>query len=445
MLVGAGVLAFAALSARSLMPLALILVILTADALGAFGDRGGDVLPYVQVFGGVRVTLRDALLVFGLPLALVQLVRRRDVPVFTQPLAIVIAAVGVAFVLGALADGDLKAPLNTLRPLFGYALYVILVAAVDSRRKLLWLVGTIFGIAVVAVGIQVVEAAEGSFLPFLARPLAAGQALAGVSVDGRQVPYIWNRATWHLFLTLMLALGALVEWRAVRLHLPLSVLCGLGFAIMLTRSWYVFIALGALAILCASGDWQQRARFLATAALACAALAAVATAAADFVAQSYGGSLTEVWLARASTLLRVSEDQSFTVRLIELGRQWQAVLAMPVLGYGLSAEAQRLSLQVGNLDTGVVNTLLMFGFVGTAAFVALVCCAGWSSWRLARRLPASWQRGYALGLVGLWVGVLVGYAFNYDFLTYPHGPWLVVLGLTLADRLERLSYTPVTT
>ena len=88
-----------------------------------------------------------------------------------------------------------------------------------------------------------------------------------------------------------------------------------------------------------------------------------------------------------------------------------------------------------------VNTLIMFGFVGTAAFVGLVLYALWASVGLARNLTPSWQRGYALGLIGVWVGVLAGYAFNYDFLTYPHGPWLVVLALVIGDRLERLSYT----
>jgi hypothetical protein len=165
------------------------------------------------------------------------------------------------------------------------------------------------------------------------------------------------------------------------------------------------------------------------------------TAAAGLTASNYGGSLVGVAAARAATLLSASQDQSFQARIVELTRQWNAVLASPVLGYGLSAEAQRLSLQVGNLDTGAVNTLLMFGFVGAPAFLALVLFAVWSSVRLARRLPASWERGYALGLVGVWIGVLAGYAFNYDFLTHPHGPWLVVLGLAVGDRLERLSYT----
>jgi hypothetical protein len=442
-LIAAGAVLFGLLSVRSLMPLALVLVVLTADALGVFGDRGGDVLPYVQVFGGVRVTLRDGLLILGLPLALMQLVRRREAPVYIQPYLAVLGTIAVGFVLGILSDADVKAPLNTLRPLFGYALYLILIAAVDTRGKLLWLLGASFGVAVVAVGIQVVEAGRGGLLPFLAPPIAAGQAFAGVSVEGRQVPYIWNRAVWQLFLTLLLALGGLLEWRAVRLHLSLALVCALGFGIMLTRSWYIFIGVGVLAILFASRAWSQRLRFLAAMAFGLVTLALLATVASELTSAHYGGSLADVWLARVSTLLSVSQDQSFVTRVSELGRQWQAVLAAPVLGYGMSADAQRLSLQVGNLDTGAVNTLLMFGFVGTAAFVALVCCAAWSSLRLARRLAPSWQRGYAIGLFGLWVGVLVGYAFNYDFLTYPHGPWLVVLGLTIGDRLERLGYTPV--
>jgi hypothetical protein len=430
--------AFAVISVRTLMPATLILVVLAAEALGIFGGQAGEDLPFVQVMAGVRVTIRDALLVGALLCALARLARRREVPVFAGPFIAVLFAITVAFLLGVVRDGDVKAPLQALRPLFGYSLYVIIVGAVDSRRKFVWLLATIFGVAVLAVAIQVAEAVGGQPLPFLALPLAAGQAQAGLAVNGRLVPYIWSHAPWHSFLALLLALGCLFEWRSPAAHAGLALVGAVGFAIQLVRSWYIFIGVGMLVMLVLQPNWTRRLRILLVVAGGTVLLGTFAVLTANFTAQSYG-SLLDVWLQRSGTLLSFQQDSSYQARVGELAQQWRAVLDAPLLGYGFSADGLYYTLTVGNLDTGAVNTLVVFGVVGTATFVGLVLRAVWLGLRLIHRLPPSWERGYAFGVVGIWAAVLVGYAFNYDFLTHPHGPWLVVLTLAVQDRLQRLA------
>ena len=434
-----GGLAFVLLTTRSLFPATLILVGLAAEALGIFGE--GSNLPYAQLLPGVRLTIRDALLLALLPLAIVRLSRRPEPLLFWKPFVAVIGAIVVGLVIGVVADGDLKAPLNALRPLFGYALYPIVASAVDSRRKFSWFITSIVVVAALAVGIQVVEAVQGP-LPFLGLPLAAGQAQAGVEVDGRNVPYVWNRAIWHLFISLFLALGCILEWRLVRLSAVIALLGGVGFAIMLQRSWYLFIGVGTLAMLVACRSWARRVRFAGLIGVGLGALTFIAATTADLTESGYGSSFLDVWLGRAASLLSVQQDASYQVRISELTQQWNGVLDSPLLGYGLSSDAQRLTIGLANLDTGAVNTLLMFGFVGTAAFVGLVVCGWWQSLRLVRRLPPSRDRGYALGLLGIWSGVLLGYGLNWDFLTHPFGPWLVVLTLGVHDCLARLSRPP---
>jgi hypothetical protein len=416
----------------------VVLVILAAEALGVFGVRSGDDLPFVQ-FGGVRLTVRDALLILCLTIAIWQLVRRGERPVYTVPLLVVVGAISVAFLLGVVLDADVKPALNGLRPLFAYALYPIIVAAVNSPRKLKLLIASIFVVALVAVVVQLMEAAHGSPFPFLAPPLIGNaQAAAGLSVGGRGVPYIWNRAIWDLFVALLLAVGCVVEGRALWTHTPIVVACAVGFIIMLARSWYIFVAAGVVAVLLVQVGWRQRLRSLGLLGMGMVVIAAVTTVVGGLVSASYGGSLLGVWQTRALTLLSFQGDSSYVQRVSELQLQWQAVLGSPLLGYGLSSEGQQLIL-LGNLDTGAVNTVLSFGFIGTASFLLLSMYAIVAATRLARGLDRSWQRGYALGVVGIWVGVLVGYGFNYDMFTYSHGPWLVVLALGLGDRLERLA------
>ena len=430
---------FLLFSVRQLMPAAIFLVFLSAEGLGIFAAWSEEGLPYLQLMPGMRVTIRDALLLGMLPVAVMQLRRRGEVPVFTKPLLGVAAAIGLAFMVGVLLDGDTRAPLNLLRPLFGYALYFIIVAAVDSRRKLNWFLASLFGVVIVAVAIQVYEAYLGAPLPFLALPLDASQAQVGINVDGRKVPYLWNRARWQMFLCLLLALGCLFEWRSVRLHAGLAVICLIGFMISLSRSWYVFIAVGILVMLLATRSWRAGARFGAAIVIVGSALWSIGTLTSELTAGSYGASLTEVWLARSQTLLAFEEDHSYQSRVSTLSEQWDQVLASPLFGYGLSRVSQHLVLQLGSLDTGAVNTLLVFGFIGLTAFLALIAHAVLASITTWRQLPPSRDRGYALGLLGAWTGLSVGYAFNVDFLTHPHGPWVVVLALAIGDRLRRLN------
>ena len=420
---------FTLFSFRHLLVAALILVVLSEEALGLFGSGG---LPYVQVASGLRITLRDALLLVMLVVALISLRDRAEKALFMPPLLCIGAATALAFALGTLADGSTAAPFQLLRPLFGFALYFIVVAAVQSRTELNWLVATIFVVVVASVVLQVGEQASGRGA-LSQDPLALPtDGIRSVDVAGAVVASPASRAPQLLFLALFLALGCLFEWQSIRLHATIVVICLLGYIVALTRSWYLFIAAGTLTMLIVVRGWQARARFAAAIPIVVAAVGSAALYAGGAAAHDPGNSLLDQWLARSATLLAFQQESTFVIRLGALSWQWDQVLAAPLFGYGLS----RVTNGLLNSDLGVINTLVVFGMVGTIPFLALIATGLHASIMTWRRLPPSRERGYALGLLGAWVGLVVGYASDWDFVTNSSGPWFIVLALAIGDRLR---------
>jgi hypothetical protein len=408
-------------SMRHLLPATLLLGIL---AMLSKTDGVLFALPYVQVMPGVRMSLRDALLVVMLPLALVTLRRRGERPLFTWPILGVAGVVVIGFVLGALSDGSLSVPFNMLRPLFGFSLYFIVVAAVTSWRQLVWLMTA-------SVAMQIVEEASSQLI--LSRAvLPSSEEVRSVELAGQVVPYPTNRAEEILFLGLFLALGCLFEWQSLRAHAGLAAICLIGWLLDLGRAWYISIVVGVLAMLLSVRGWQARARFGATIAAIGAMIASVTTYANGLTISDSGGSLLERWLARSATLATFQEQSTYLIRQAATSWQWNQVLGAPLFGYGLSRKTTGLL----DSDTGVVNTLLIFGFLGTATFVVLIARAIHASIVTWQRLPPSRERGYALGILSAWVGLLAGYAFTWDFMTNYFGPWFVVLALAIGDRLR---------
>ena len=110
----------------------------------------------------------------------------------------------------------------------------------------------------------------------------------------------------------------------------------------------------------------------------------------------------------------------------------------PIFGHGLAAN---LHLHVGDARTGdwitfphdlYLSLLFYSGIVGFGLFAALAAVV---SWRLARRLPASWTDIEWAWLAALWLFVLVAGLTDLGQITKGPGPmWFIVwlpLGLVL--------------
>lgn len=420
----AGGAAFLALSYRWPMPAVFALIVLSTNTF-QFVDMAH--LPYWQMAAGLRLTMLDSLLLGMFVLSVIKLNQRRERPLFLKPMLLLGGMVILSILIGAaLGTFDLDNGMNLFRPMFSYTVYFIFIASVDSRKRLHTLVGILFLIMAVSVGLQIVEAIKGERLI---------SATRWIEVEGQRVPYLHNRATGYLYIGLFLALGPLFSGIRVKSFLMLVLLGMLGFMIAMVRQWYSFIIAGIIVLFAI----QKGRRFRTAAAIALVALGLLGIFAVvgSFAQATFGGSPLALWAQRVQTLFYYRQESTFVGRAIALQEQWNHFLGSPITGYGLS----RTTLNLRDTDTGVINTLVQFGLMGLTVIAILIMSVLRQGHRLWQRLEPSLERGYVGGILGLWVGMLIGYSFSMDFFTA--GGFMAALPMATLDRIHLFAYQEV--
>jgi hypothetical protein len=387
----------------------------------------------MQLGPGVQVNFLDVLVLVSLAFAILRLAGRRRRMVYGWP---VIAILGVVFLNLALAlafgSTTLDAGLGFLRNMFYYTMYFVLVAAIDTPKKLEHWIRFIFAVMLVSVALQVVEAVAGRSLTLgLAQYYVYG-AQQRISVGpGVNVLYLWNRATLFMVLALFLGLGALFDGGARTLRFGLiSVLGFLSLVMAFVRQWYVYVMAGVAALLVMQKS--KRTRSIGLLALGVMFLVVLLAAVGPAVSSAYGSSILGAWLLRVSTLTQFQAESSYYSRVAVASEQWRLFLASPIFGQGMTAQFGA----VANSDVGVTNTLAEFGISGMLAILALVVAVPMRLLRLRRSLGPGAARGFAAGLIATWATMFAGYLYGVNFFTGAEGIWMTVLVVSLADRLE---------
>lgn len=384
-----------------------------------------DNLPYWQVAGGLRVNMSDALLSALLALSFLRLIRRRVRPLFLTPM--VLLAVLVAVVLGggiALGTTNLDVGLGAARTMFAYAFYFVLVATMDTPTRVRAVIGMVFGIVLVAVAMQAWEAAVGQRLTLGLVESDYFRQTFYIDVQGRAVPYLWARAGGYLPVALFLSLGCALDGQRVKLFLPLAIVALAGLFFALVRQWFVYTALGFCAILVLQ-TLAGRVRLVWGSMTAIASLLIVAVLAIPWFTP------LAILAARLQSIITFRREVNYLVRIDTLVIQLEHFRQSPLLGHGLSPRYLRLY----SADVGFTNTLLLFGIVGLVAVIVLIVTVSVETYSQWRRMPASIERGLMLGLMGLLVMMVAGYAFGFDWFTSANGVWLVALVMAIVDRL----------
>lgn len=403
------------------MPALLVLLVFSTDV---FAFRSVDSMPFLQVAAGLRLNLRDMLLIGLFATSILKLRSTQRRPPFLTPLALLAATLAVVVALGLLGGvADHSIALNQLRTFFTYAVYFIYVANIDSRTGLRRFLLLIFLVAAVSIPIELYELQFG----FIVTEGAVRQTDEVIIVGSEAINYIQNRAAPYLFLTTFMAIGCVLEGTQVRRYAALGAIGLLGFAFGLERGWMVYLMAGivAMALLQWRGAWRL------------GLLVAVASLVALLIAWLVPpeNSSFHLWADRQSSILEYQDQSTYLVRVDIWQLQLSRFLDSPLIGFALGPRY----LTYFSLDTGAGNTLVGLGLFGLAAVVALI---GWMltrGIRLATIMPHSTYRGYALGLVGTVVGMVAAYAFSIDFFTSPYRIWIPPLVMAMMDRMESLT------
>ena len=389
-------------------------------------------IPHLQLTGSIRFYAGDIVLIVLFFTGLHRLLQRQERPLFLTPLLLFGTAVAISLIAGTMVGTtDLDAGMNNLRALSGYGFYIGLVGAIDSPRRLRWLIGIVFVIVVVSVAVQTTEVALGGRS---VRSLYLGGGSYGrIEVEGAGwIPYVTNRATGYLLVGLFLALAETL-WTKRMAPAAIAAMAFWGFMLALVRQWYIYIAFGTIALffLMRKARLRTGTGFVGVAAFLAGLVAVLSSRITSY-------SLLDVWLARVGT---ISLQGSHVVGRFEsmsraLGTFRQAPLLSPVFGHG-AGSLSRIDYSVYYYtDIGAVNTITQYGLFGIATIIVLIVAFFRAGLRLFTALPISRDQAYVAGLLSAWVAIVVGYAFVQDFFA---GSSAVGLAMACLDRLTAFS------
>ena len=427
-----GATALLALSCRWPLPMLAGEMFLSTSAFKFLGVQS-----WPHLIPGLPLDPPDIMVLAFFVVGGLKLLARRERPLFLGPLLLFgLAAALSALLAPILRTQTLYDSLNGLRQLSGYLFYIGVVGAIDSPRRLRWLVRIVFAFVLVTVGIQVLEALRGQQFTTAAAPFNEYYAAeASVAVGNLEAPYLWNRAIGYLVVGLFLALGRAL-WAGSPAGYGVALVALVGFGVQLIRQWYVFIALGGLVLLLLLRRNRLR-MLLAVGALAAVLALGVGVAAASGVELP----LASLWLGRVGTLARFGQEPNFVIRVQSYLEELRLFSRAPLFGHG-PGSANRLGA-VGpfiffDADTGMSNTLLQYGIVGTLAAWALIGAYLRRARRLFHGMADRLGRGYVAGLLALGAVMVAGYLTSQDFITHIELAFATGLALALVDRLHAL-------
>lgn len=398
-----------------------------------------DAFLTLRIGPGLGLNLLDILVAVSLPFALTRLARRHERPVFTWPVLLLMGMAAVSISAGLIVGGSLDAALGLSRGIFYYSMYFVLVAAIDSRRKLNGWIRFILGIVVVACVLQLVEALMGHrFGAGLDDAYMFGFGSGGrISVgENVSVLYLWNRAAMLSLLGLMLGLGVIVETRPVRLrYVWLSGMITVSFALAFVRQWFIYVVAGVIGVLVAQRT--GRARGVVATALVAGLVVSVLFAGSPLLRASFGPSFLDAWLARATTIASLGGQGNHIGRVQMMQFQWDSFVMSPIVGHGYAA-APLNAAGATSSDVGITNTLVETGLLGLLAVAVLWVTFLVNALRVRGSTDEDEWRGYAIGLIGFWTAVLAGALYGVNYFSVREGVFVIVVAMALLDRLGAL-------
>jgi len=343
------------------------------------------------------------------------------------------------------ADFELRSALNSVRKLFSYSFYFILIASIRNKDDITKLIKVIYTILIIAISIQLYEVLSENKLVLIER--AELRPYWDVSPEitlasGEQVLYIWNRAAVITYLGLFIAFGYLLTNTKTK-HLLKStnkiifILGIIAFFLSLTRSWLLYISSGIFISLFLVK--KQKVRFILIS-LGFLVVFLIINQTISFYT-SGNIRLSQNLIGRVLTIFDVfkGENDSFNVRLTVYTNQIALFLQNPFFGNGFTKTA----LNEINGDVGFGNTLLQFGLFGLSWVLFMI----WNIYDklvfIHKKVNESIIQGLSIGLLGAFSGMLLGYFFNWDFFGRIDGIIVVSAIMAIIDRtvyLEKISY-----
>lgn len=394
-------------------------------------------LPTIKFSGIGDIQLFDLFLGVLLIVSIVRLKRRQQEIVFINIFILLLILVVINFLFSLFsANFELRGALNSVRKLFSYSFYFVLIANIRNEEDITKVIKVIYAILIIALTLQFYEIISGTKLILIERVELRPYWDVSPEItltSGEQILYIWNRASVITYLGLFIAFGYLLTNTKTAHQLKntnkMIFISGLiAFLLALTRSWLLYISLGLfISIFLAK---KQKSKFI----LLSLGFVVVFLVINQTISFYTSGNInaTKNLIDRVLTIFDVfsGSNDSFNVRLTVYTTQIALFMQNPLFGYGFTKTA----INEMNSDVGFGNTLLQFGFLGLLWVLFIIGIIYNKLIYIRKNGNNFYSQAISLGLLGAFSGMLFGYFFNWDFFGRIDGIIPLVTIMAIIDR-----------
>ena len=415
----------------------MFLVILLLIETQFYGFISVNVMPHIQVTSSIRITIQDILTIWLFTSSLNTLIRRKERPLFAKIIVLFFFILMIASIFsGIMGTADLtEGGARMLRWLLKYALYFIIVATVDSRETLETFIKVLYVIAIIGLIFQFIETINGTYFSLDPKWDAfwGPDSDRVIEVAGSTVPYIWNRVVYYLYITFFLSFSFFlwpetVKWKNF-LYLCIALL---GFMLMLIRSTFIFMGVGAVVMFFLSKHRPNVIKYVII--LLVLVVLGLPIINLFSIPINFSETFIGTTFFRLQTLLNFQNQASFIDRAIMMSHQYLAFLQSPIFGIGPG----KMAWSIVNTDTGFINTLVLFGLFGLTAVIVLTITIFHKAIRILHQVEQKSKRAYTrvLGMIGVMSGITFLYIFSFDgFILLP---LMTILVMGILDRINAL-------
>jgi len=412
---------------RPIIGLVIILLLETKF----FGFIRLEVLPYLQITSSFRINIEDT---FTIPLvsrSFYILIRKHERPLFLIPILLFWIAIIFSFIYGTYSGtSDLfSGGGRILRIVILYGLYFVILYAVDSPRKMGTFIKIIYGFAIIGLIIQFMENINGKYFVInIDWDQFLGEDPYFIKIGGNSVAYIWNRVQYYLYITFFLSFSYNLSIKKKNWwHITFAMFAITGFILMLIRGWFIYICVGSIVMFFLSGNYFL---FFKKYFLILSALLFSIFIFSLMISQFKPEVIFNNFYFRIITLLDYQREADFIGRTNMWALQYTSFLRSPIFGLGPGKDA----ISTINTDTGMVNTLLLYGISGLLAVIIIIISIFNKAYKLWKHPSTQREKAYVLGLIGIMSGIVFGYGFYFDAFTLL--PIIPILVMGILDRIN---------
>lgn len=381
-----------------------------------------DHLPGID-FGDTHVTYLDFILM-GLGLFCMLSYIKSKKNILLKSIFLLLIFIFAEFIIQLISGRGIYFGGNILKAFLVYMFYFIAIYFIRTPQDVVKLVKLLTIMVVVSAIMHAIEFILDERIYFKALYTPNRTGLVDNFSSTWQIPvgnepnqftaYIWNRATIWVYFIFVISSISLLNGIGKTRNTFLIIIAISVFLMAMIRSWMITASFSVLMVSILSGKYKIVLKNIARIVIAFFVLSFILSFFNVIDIQF----LKYMFTSRIDSIISSlygynTTDANFMIRQVKWGAQYTHFMDSSIFGYGMTFEFS----QYFDPDTGIINTLLFGGIIGTSIILFIIFRFIYSAFLLYKNINDKYWKSLIGGFMLIIVGLLPMYFFNIDFFT----------------------------